>query len=96
MSFGRDFVLTLLTNQPGLAARADEAGVQRVGLDLESRGKRERQDAANWISDHREAELTSTVGGERVAVRDAFRLMWDDSADELRTTSASKLAAIPQ
>ena len=54
-----------------------------------------------WIAyatfdDHREAELTTTVGGERVAVRDAFRVMWDDSADELRTTSAAKLAAMPQ
>ena len=37
------FVLTLWTNDPALAARADAAGVDRVGVDLERLGKAERQ-----------------------------------------------------
>jgi hypothetical protein len=42
-SFGNDFRLTLITNDPLLAAQADRAGVNRVGVDLESLGKEERQ-----------------------------------------------------
>lgn len=51
--YGDDFVLTLFTNDRGLAAAADAAGVDRIGIDLESIGKRERQDPREkWISDH--------------------------------------------
>lgn len=58
MSVGRDFVLTLFTNNPDLAARADEAGINRIGLDLEVIGKNERQGhLKTWISDHKEAQL---------------------------------------
>ena len=42
-SFGDQFRLTLLTNDPALAAEADRAGVNRVGIDLERLGKAERQ-----------------------------------------------------
>ena len=41
--FGDAFCLTLITDDPALAARADRAGVNRVGLDLEVLGKAERQ-----------------------------------------------------
>ena len=52
------FVLTLWTNAPDLAARADAAGIDRVGLDLESIGKRDRQAGlGTWISPHSEHDL---------------------------------------
>lgn len=48
------FVLTLWTADPDLARRADHAGVDRVGLDLEILGKRARQHEAlgTWITKH--------------------------------------------
>jgi hypothetical protein len=61
----RDFVLTLWTDDPVLAASADRAGVDRVGLDLERLGKRARQAGlGTWISTHRLERLG--------AVRDAL------------------------
>ncbi|MBL0010975.1 MAG: hypothetical protein IPP22_08235 [Nitrosomonas sp.] len=60
MSYGNDFVLTLFTNDSELARRADEAGINRIGLDLEMLGKAERQQHLNtWISDHTEEQLPS-------------------------------------
>ena len=41
--FGDQFRLTLLTDDPVLAANADRAGINRVGIDLERLGKAERQ-----------------------------------------------------
>lgn len=53
MSYGSDFVLTLFTNDPGLARAGNDAGIDRIGLDLETIGKQKRQDPAKaWISDH--------------------------------------------
>ncbi len=52
------FALTLWTASPALAAEADAAGVERIGLDLEKLGKRERQPGAElWLSDHDESQL---------------------------------------
>lgn len=60
MSYRNDFVLTLFTNDIELARRADLAGINRIGLDLEVLGKAERQQHLNtWISDHREEQLTA-------------------------------------
>jgi hypothetical protein len=59
-SFGDAFRLTLLTNDPALAATADRAGVDRIGLDLERLGKAERQTGLNTrLSEHRIEELTA-------------------------------------
>ncbi len=53
-----EFLLTLWTADPVLAAVADRAGVDRVGVDLELRGKRARQEGlGTWISDHRADDL---------------------------------------
>jgi hypothetical protein len=41
--FGYNFCLTLITNDVVLAANADRAGVNRIGIDLEYLGKAERQ-----------------------------------------------------
>jgi hypothetical protein len=58
VSYGADFKFTLWTNDPALAARADAAGVDRIGLDLETLGKHERQKGlATWISPHRADQL---------------------------------------
>lgn len=51
---GRDrFLLTLWTDDPVLAGQADSAGIDRIGLDLETLGKRARQRGLDtWISPH--------------------------------------------
>jgi hypothetical protein len=60
MSYGSDFILTLFTNDPELAARADAAGVDRIGPDLEIIGKRRRQGHLNTrISAHTVADLAT-------------------------------------
>src|SRR5687767_15022322 len=53
------FILTLWTNDPAVARRADAAGVDRIGLDLETYGKAERQPKtlSTWISTHHENQL---------------------------------------
>src|SRR4051794_21300794 len=57
------FVLTLWTDDPGLARRADAAGVERIGVDLERLGKAERQRGlGTWISPHT-VEDAARVGG---------------------------------
>ena len=55
------FRFTLMTDDAELAGAADEAGVDRVGLDLERLGKHERQGAHPHlrISDHRVEQLPS-------------------------------------
>ena len=51
-------MLTVWTADPAVARWADEAGVQRIGVDLERVGKAERQRGlATWISPHRESDL---------------------------------------
>jgi hypothetical protein len=54
-----NFQFTLMTDDPELAGAADEAGVERVGLDLERLGKYDRQGAHPQlrISDHRIEQL---------------------------------------
>lgn len=53
-----EFVLTLWTDDPDLARTADAAGIDRIGVDLDRLGKRERQRGlGTWISEHREAAL---------------------------------------
>lgn len=41
--FGARFRLTLITDDPPLAAEADAAGIERIGVDLERLGKADRQ-----------------------------------------------------
>lgn len=62
MDYGDRFVLTLFAKDPELAAQADRAGIDRVGLDLETLGKEARQGGlATWISDHAEADLPAVA-----------------------------------
>lgn len=56
--YGDTFCLTLFTNNPELAVRAEQAGVDRIGIDLEHLGKHARQGGRNaWISDHALADI---------------------------------------
>lgn len=64
------FVLTLLTENVELARRAEAAGIDRVGLDLESHGKRGRQGPTNWISTHRMEDVRRV--GEAVRRAELF------------------------
>jgi citrate lyase beta subunit len=48
------FVLTLFTDDPGLARAADDAGIDRIGVDLEQLNKAARQKGTNSrLSGHR-------------------------------------------
>jgi 2-keto-3-deoxy-L-rhamnonate aldolase RhmA len=68
-----EFVLTLWTADPELAARADAAGIDRIGVDLETLGKSERQAGlGTWISRHTLDDLEAVgaaLGRGRVFVR---------------------------
>lgn len=56
--FGADFRFTLITADARFAARADRVGVERIGIDLERLGKRERQARENTrLSDHRVIDI---------------------------------------
>lgn len=58
--YGESFTLTLFTRDPDLAAVADGAGIDRIGVDLEQIGKPVRQGhLPTWISDHQEADLVA-------------------------------------
>jgi hypothetical protein len=62
-SFGDHFRFTLLTNDPVLAAKADNCGVNRIGLDLEWLGKAERQSGHDTrLSGHKLEELDVIAG----------------------------------
>jgi citrate lyase beta subunit len=59
---GADFRLTLITADPGLAAEADAAGVNRIGIDLEHLEKAERQAGRDTrISRHRWTDLLTVA-----------------------------------
>src|SRR6187401_303026 len=63
-----DLVLTLWTADPALARRADEAGVDRVGIDLDRLGKAERQQGrGTWLSPHEEGDLEGLAPALRKA-----------------------------
>jgi len=58
------FVLTAITRDPDLAARADAAGVDRIGVDIERLGKHDRQGrvCGARISDHELTDLAVLRG----------------------------------
>lgn len=61
-------VLTLWTAHPELASQADSAGIDRVGVDLETLGKAARQSGlGTWITAHREEDLAAVAGRLRRA-----------------------------
>lgn len=80
-----EFVLTLWTADPELAVRADEAGIDRVGVDLERLGKAERQAGlGTWISPHTLDDLAA-VGAALRRARSFVRVnpLNPDSEEEI-------------
>lgn len=62
VSFGENFSLTLLTDDPVIAERGDRAGIDHIGVDLETLGKRGRQpEPGAWISHHTIADLAAVA-----------------------------------
>jgi len=61
--FGEEFCLTLITNDAVLAANADRAGVNLIGVDLEYLGKAERQpNQGTRLSRHNWDDLSRISG----------------------------------
>lgn len=98
-SFGDAFRLTLLTNDPALAAKADRAGVDRIGLDLERLGKAERQAGLDTrLSNHSIDEL-ATIGAAIARAELFVRLnpVHDGTGDEVEVAlrSGAKVLMLP-
>jgi hypothetical protein len=78
-------VLTLWTNDPATARSADEAGIDRIGIDLDRLGKAERQAGlGTWLSPHRVEDLQRlrTVVG-RASLFARTNPLHDGTADEV-------------
>jgi 2-keto-3-deoxy-L-rhamnonate aldolase RhmA len=98
-SRGRDarFTLSLWTDDPALAAAADRAGIDRVGLDLERLGKQARQadDPTMWLSPHVEGSLAAVraeLSRASVFVRtNPLHAGWRDEVDRLLDAGAEVL-----
>jgi hypothetical protein len=66
-----DVVLTLWTSDPERAVQGDEAGIDRIGVDLERIGKRERQAGlGTWVSPHTLDDLSAV--GRRLHTAELF------------------------
>ncbi len=77
--FGNTFSLTLLTDDPVVAGRADLAGVDHIGLDFETLDKRDRQPQPGaWISHHRPSDIPAIAGALRRAKLFARVDPWHD------------------
>ena len=77
--FGDTFSLTLLTDDPVVAGRADLAGVDHIGLDFETLDKRDRQPQPGaWISHHRPSDIPAIAGALRRAKLFARVDPWHD------------------
>jgi HpcH/HpaI aldolase/citrate lyase family len=85
------FVLTAITKDQGLAARADAAGVDRVGIDIERQNKSARQGHLPQarLSNHRLADLANLAPVlRRAALFARLNPLHDGSADEVATALA--------
>lgn len=86
-----DFALSLWTSDVEIARTADRAGVDRIGVDLESLGKAERQrNRKTWISPHTPADLRA-VGAvlERAQLFVRVNPLHHDSRLEVETVIAA-------
>jgi hypothetical protein len=86
------FTLTVITRDPDLARRADAAGVDRIGVDVERLVKRDRQghipDAR--ISDHELSDLAALRSAvRRAALFARLNSLHDDSRAEVDTAIAA-------
>jgi hypothetical protein len=91
-----EFVLALWTNEVAVARAADDAGINRVGVDLERLGKAARQDGCQtWISPHTEHELLA-VGAALTRARLFARVnpLNPDSRREIDSVLAAGAAVL--
>jgi 2-keto-3-deoxy-L-rhamnonate aldolase RhmA len=89
--FGDDFRFTLITNDPALAARADRAGVDIIGVDIERLNKAARQGHIKRarISDHELADLARLAPVVRSAALFArLNPLHEGSAEEVAAALA--------
>lgn len=91
-------MLTLWTGDASLAAAADAAGVQRIGVDLERHGKSARQSShATWISPHRieefEAVCASLLQADAFARIDGLHAGTRSEVERLLARGADVLMA---
>lgn len=87
-AFGDAFRFTLITSDPALAARADHACVDRVGIDLERLGKASRQAGVDArLSEHRIEDLAAVA--QRLARAEAFVRM-----NPLNPASETEIGAV--
>jgi 2-keto-3-deoxy-L-rhamnonate aldolase RhmA len=90
MSLPERFILAVWTNDPQVACYADWAGIDRVGVDLETVGKAARQSGlATWISPHREQDIPGirrALSGAQLFVR--TNPLHPGSADEIERVLA--------
>jgi 2-keto-3-deoxy-L-rhamnonate aldolase RhmA len=86
-SFGERFRLTLITADPRAAALADEAGVDRAGIDIELLGKVDRQAGHDTrLSRHGWDDLAAVARAvRRAAVFTRINPMHEGSAGEIET-----------
>jgi citrate lyase beta subunit len=100
MSFGSAFCLTLLTDDPLLARRADRAGVQRIGVDLETLGKAERQAGHDTRLSRHDWDGLARVGAvlERAELFVRLNPLHEGSADEVERALAlgAEIVMLPQ
>ena len=86
--FGDDFRFTLITNDPALAGRADAAGIDCIGVDVERlyKASRQRQIPGARISDHQLADLKSlSAVVRRAALFARLNGLHDGSKREVET-----------
>jgi hypothetical protein len=86
------FTLTVITRDPRLARRADAAGVDRIGVDVERLFKRDRQGHVPGarISDHELADLAALRSGiRRAALFARLNSMHRQSGDEVDAAIAA-------
>lgn len=86
------FTLTVITRDLGLARRADVGGVDRIGVDVERRSKRDRQGHLPnaRISDHELTDLAALRHGVRRAVLFArLNSLHEQSSDEVGAAIAA-------
>jgi hypothetical protein len=86
------FTLTLITRDLGLAQRADAAGVDRIGVDVERLFKRDRQGHVPGarISDHELTDLAALRAGiRRAALFARLNSMHRQSGDEVDAAVAA-------
>jgi citrate lyase beta subunit len=96
-AFGDDFCFTLITNQAALAAEADAAGVDQIGIDIERMNKvaRQRYLPNARISDHEISDLDRlSPVVRRAALFARLNALHDNSNQEVEAALAGGVTVL--